>query len=76
MTKSLQDAFEEASKLPQSEQEAIAAFILEEMHAEKRWADLLARSPEKLAAMADEALAEDRNGQTKPFNSDRDLAND
>ena len=73
MVRSLQEAINHISKLPPEQQEEFAAFIAEELAAEKRWADLLARSPGKLAALADEALTEHRRGETKPFESDRDL---
>jgi hypothetical protein len=76
MTRTLQDAFDEAAKLPQGEQEALAAFILEELRAERRRSDLLAGSPDKLAALANEALAEHRRGETKPFEADGDLQDD
>jgi hypothetical protein len=76
MTQSLQDAFDEAAKLPQGEQEAIAAFILEELKAEKRWSDLLSGSSGKLDALANEALAEHRRGETKPLEADGDLQDD
>ena len=62
MVRSLKDAFDRVSKLPPEQQEEFAAFIAEELAADKRWSDLLARSPDKLAALADEALAEHRRG--------------
>lgn len=76
MTKSLEDAFNEAAKLPRHEQEQFAAFIKEELASEQRWTEALSRSQDQLAALADEALAEHRRGETKPFEADRDLAHD
>ncbi len=64
MTK-LEQAFAEAAQLPQSEQEALAAWILEEIHSERRWTESFTRSEEALAHLADEALAEYRAGQTE-----------
>ena len=67
MTKLLEKAFAEASKLPSTEQDAVAALILEEMASERRWAEAFAKSQDKLAALADEALAEDDRGETEPL---------
>ena len=58
MTKLLERAFAEASMLPASEQEAFAAFLLEELASEQRWAEAFNKSQDKLAALANEALAE------------------
>jgi hypothetical protein len=64
MTK-LEQAFAEAAQLPASEQEALAAWILEEIHSERRWTEAFIRSEEVLGRLADEALAEYRAGQTE-----------
>ena len=37
MTKLLEKAFEEASKLPEAEQNALARWLIEEVLAEKKW---------------------------------------
>ena len=67
MTKLLEKAFAEASRLPSTEQDAVAALILEELVSERRWAEAFAKSQDKLAALADEALAEDDRGETEPL---------
>jgi hypothetical protein len=67
MTKLLEKALAEVSKLSSTEQDAVAAWILEEMASERRWAELFAKSQDKLAKLADEALAERDRGETKPF---------
>jgi len=69
MTK-LEMAFAEASKLPESEQESLAGWILEEICSQRRWDELLARSPDALGRLADEALAEHRAGKTLPLDPD------
>lgn len=56
----LDRAFAEVARLPADEQEALAAWILAELAAERQWQDALGRSGEALAALADEALAEHR----------------
>jgi len=67
MTTLLKKAFDEVSKLPQSEQEAIAALILDEIASEQKWDELFAKSQDKLSQLADEALKEFKNGKTKPL---------
>ena len=48
MTKALRKAFEAASKLPEAEQDAFAAAILEELASERRWDELFDRSTDTL----------------------------
>ncbi len=59
MTK-LEFAFQEASKLPPKDQDALAEWILEEIVSEKRWNELFSNSPDVLSKLADEGLAEYR----------------
>jgi hypothetical protein len=66
MTKALQDAFGEAERLPEAEQDELAAAIRAEIEAESAWEARLAASPSALAALADEALAEHRSGRRLP----------
>jgi hypothetical protein len=70
MTKALQDAFKEAEKLPESEQDELAAAIRAEIEAERAWEARLASSQGALSALADEALAEHRSGRTLPLDPD------
>lgn len=67
MTKLLEKAFEEASKLPDIEQNILARRVLEELESEKRWESAFAASEDVLEAMADEALAKHARGKTKPM---------
>ena len=67
MTNALKEVFEEASKLPEPEQDALAAAIRAEIEAEAAWARLLATSGRALENLADEALAEHRSGRTRPL---------
>ena len=64
MTKALQDVFKEAEKLPEAEQEQLAAAIRAELEAETAWEGHLATSKKALETLADEALAEHRAGRT------------
>jgi hypothetical protein len=66
MTKLLEKALQEVAKLPASEQDAVAAILFEELASEERWAQSFAKSQDKLAELAEQALAEYRAGRTKP----------
>jgi len=67
MTKALRKAFEAASRLPEPDQDELAAAILEELEADERWEAAFARSQDVLARLADEALEEHRAGRTEPL---------
>jgi hypothetical protein len=67
MTHLLDKAITEVAKLPASEQDAVAALVLEELASEKRWSLPFAKSQDQLAKLAEEALAEYASGQTKPL---------
>ena len=62
MTELLQKAFDEASKLPPQEQDALATVLLGEIESEHHWDATLAETQEDLAGMADAALVEHRAG--------------
>jgi hypothetical protein len=55
------------AKLPASEQDAVAAIVLEELAFEQRWAASFAKSQDNLAKLAEEALAQYNAGRTKPL---------
>jgi hypothetical protein len=67
MSQLMERAIQEARQLPESDQEAIASIILQEIDAERRWEELFARpeSAELLSRMADEALVEVRSGRAR-----------
>ena len=68
MTRLLERAFKEASKLPAVEQNVLAKWVMEELEAEGRWEKAFAGSEDVLDKLADEALAERKYGRTKPLN--------
>ena len=70
MTKLLEKAFEEAAKLADDDQDALAQAVLAELASERRWDELFARSTDVLSELAEEALAEHRAGRTKPLDPD------
>ncbi len=67
----LEEAFAEAAKLPESEQEEFAAWLLEELASERRWQQSLNDSQELLTELADEALAAHSTGQSETLDPDR-----
>jgi hypothetical protein len=66
MTKMLKEALERLSKLPDDEQDTIAALILAEIEDEKRWQESFAKSGALLDKLAREAREEDERGETVP----------
>lgn len=71
MTELLEKAFAEAARLPDEDQNAIAGWLLEELRSEQRWAESFESSADALQALAEEALAEDRQGATEPLDPER-----
>lgn len=71
MTQLLRKAFEEASKLPIDEQDALARSLLDELRSEERWSSAFNGTEESLVQLADEALSEYRAGKTEPLDPDR-----
>lgn len=65
MTERLEQAIARLKTLPSDKQDAIATLILEELEEEQRWDDSFARSPDLLANLAAEAMAEYRAGKTQ-----------
>ncbi|TAJ24184.1 MAG: hypothetical protein EPO64_09805 [Nitrospirae bacterium] len=65
MTKLLEKAFAEASRLSEKEQDALARALLEELASERRWDELFSGSHDVLGELAREALDEHRAGRTK-----------
>jgi hypothetical protein len=70
MTRLLKKAFDEASRLEESEQDAFAQWLLAELESERRWTEAFERSPAALAKLAEEAIREHRAGQTRPLDPD------
>ena len=71
MTELLRKAFEEASKLPPQEQDAIASVLLGEIEGEKEWDGALSETQDELASLADAALAEHRAGKTETLDPEK-----
>ena len=70
MTQLLEQAFAAAARLPAEEQDALGRALLEDLASEQAIDARLASTPESLASLADEALAEHRRGETEPLDPD------
>ncbi len=70
MTKLLEKAFEEASRLPEIDQNAFAKWVLDELRSERIWEKSFANSEDILENLANEALREKREGKTTPLDLD------
>ena len=71
MTKLLEKAVAKARELPESEQNAIAQIAIDEIESERRWDELLAKSPEKLRKLADQAWAKHKAGVSQELDPDQ-----
>lgn len=71
MTTLLTKAFEQATQLPDLEQNALAKWLLDELQSEKKWSETFAESEDVLDILADEALDAKRRGHTTPLTLDR-----
>ncbi len=71
MTKLLEQAVARARELPEAEQDAIAQIVIDEIESERRWDELLAKSPEKLRKFADRAWAEHEAGGSQELDPDQ-----
>lgn len=67
MTQALSDAMASAAKLPEEEQNALAAILLEEMASEERWSALFSDSPTLLERLASEALQDKEQNNLQPI---------
>ena len=65
MTQLLEQALAEVRKLPEQDQDAIAALILEEIADERRWDDAFARSQDVLAKLAAKAREDIEAGRVQ-----------
>jgi len=68
----LERAIEEARKLSDEDQEALAALMLEEIEEERRWDELFSRPPSPaLERMIEKALEDYHAGRTEPLDPDK-----
>jgi len=70
MTQLLEQALAEIRKLPEPEQDAIAALILDELVDERRWEEAFARSQDQLTALAAKVREDVRDGRVRNMGVD------
>lgn len=70
MSKLLERAFEELSKLPEDQQENMAQWILDELEDELRWDQAFATSLPQLEKLGRKALEDYRAGRTQELHPD------
>jgi hypothetical protein len=71
MTTLLSKAFEQATQLPDVEQNALAKWLLDELEADREWSKAFAESEDALNKLADEAIQAKRQGKTTPLDLNR-----
>ena len=67
MMQALSAAVASAAKLPDEEQNVLAAILLEEMESEERWSALFSGSQNLLEQMASEAIQDFQAGRVQPI---------
>ena len=67
MSNLLDEAYAAAKELPEQEQEAIGAWLLAEIDADRKWDELFSQPSEVIERMADKALEDHRRGRTRPL---------
>ena len=71
MTQSLEKAILEIKKLPDEEQDAIAAVIMAELESERQWDNAFENSRAELDQLAEEALKEYSDNKTEPLDPEQ-----
>ncbi|PHQ36722.1 hypothetical protein [Rhodopirellula bahusiensis] len=67
MTDLLEKAFQNASKLPPQEQDALAKWLLAQIEDDRRWDESFGSSSALLTSLAAEALQEKESGDAVPL---------
>ena len=70
MTQLLEEALAKLQQLPDSEQDAIASMILDELADEQRWQASFAMSQDQLAKLAAKARGDIRAGRVRDIGMD------
>ena len=71
MSKLLEGALDKIAKLPESQQNSIAYWLLSKLESEELWATIWSNSEEALGRLADFALTEHAATRTKELDSDK-----
>lgn len=71
MTKLMEMAIERLRTVPESEQDDLARFLLNELEEEHRWLDSTSRHENKLQDFVGQVLADDDRGACEPLEPDK-----
>ena len=71
MTRLLEKAFAAVARLPTADQDALARALLSGLASERTIDERISGTPDALARLADEALAEHRAGRTDPLDPEK-----
>jgi hypothetical protein len=71
MTRRMQEFIDRLRALPEKDQDDVAAFFLNELEEDKRWARTAEKHADKLKKLADQVLADDAKGLCEPLDPDR-----
>jgi hypothetical protein len=71
MTAKLKQAFDQAAKLPEAEQDLVASWLLAELAADDEFDRKITATAGKLAGLARDALAELHSGKTEELDPER-----
>jgi hypothetical protein len=67
MSKLLDEAYAAAKELPAHAQEAIGAWLLAEIEADRKWDELFGKPSAVIERMADKAIEDYQRGRTRPL---------
>ena len=70
MTQLLDDVIKKITQLPDAEQDALAALLIDELEDEQRWDESFAKSQDKLAAMSAKVDEDVRAGRVTDIGID------
>jgi len=70
MSNLLDEAYAVAKSMSEEQQQAIGAWLLAEIDADRRWDELFAQPSEVIERMGEKALEDYRSGRTLPLDPD------
>jgi hypothetical protein len=71
MTRLLEQAIERLRAMPESKQDQLAQFLMNELEDDERWSASTVQHEQKLKGLVDSVLADDSTGKNEPLDPDR-----
>jgi hypothetical protein len=71
MTRLMKQAIERLGNVPETEQDRLAEFLLNELKEDERWSRSTADNEARLKALVDTVLSDDDRGECQPLDPDR-----